>query len=329
MPLVNIKITEALVSWMPPPDPNGIILSYTVTAVPLRLVESSLSSSRRRRQVESDPEIERCLLFLNGTEGNETDRLADGTVTSTVYGTVHQASLTSLRKINASCTFRLLCSFIVPYTIYEFVVQATTVVGTSNSSIPRQFSTREGGKTICIIMQILRYSFFVVPSYVEGLVGSTLDSSTIIISWTSPPCPNDYLIGYYIYYTMDSNGDQRRKAFFNSSEYTEGTLMDTSGQLRYRIRGLTPQNTYRIHVRAFSNSSVGSVDTEISVELKISITAPVTVTGDDGRPINVIDTSSSGISSLTFFLPTASALATASGFTEVMYVHKIANWLQL
>ena len=167
--------------------------------------------------------------------------------------------------------------------------------------------------------------FFVVPSYVEGLVGSTLDSSTIIISWTSPPCPNDYLIGYYIYYTMDSNGDQRRKAFFNSSEYTEGTLMDTSRQLRYIIRGLTPQNTYRIHVRAFSNSSVGSVDTEISVELKISITAPVTITDNNGRPVNVIDTSSSGISSLTFFLPTASALATASGFTEVMYVHKIAN----
>ena len=147
-----------------------------------------------------------------------------------------------------------------------------------------------------------------MPSSVENLIGGALDSTKIILLWVSPSCPNGILSGYHVYYIENDNEDER----LNSSVYTNETLLVTSAQLKYIVSDLTPLITYRIYVRAFSDSFLGSVDTEISVELKISITAPVTVTGDDGRPINVIDTSSSGISSLTFFLPTASALATAS-----------------
>ena len=221
------------------------------------------------------------------------------------------------------CVPFIYCSFFfssVPFSFYEFYIEATTVVGTSMPSSSQTFATINDGKhykhTLFYLFIIVSL-VIVVPSYVENLVGSTLDSRTIILSWFSPPCPNDYILGYHIYYIVDEDGSQKRKEI-DSSQYSNETMLATSGQLVYSITGLTPQRTYRIHVRAFSDAFIGSVDKEISVELKISVTTPVAVTDENGRPVSVADTTTTGISSITFFLPTAASFARAANLNEIM-----------
>ena len=57
----TITTTSAVISWDPPPDPNGVIISYTVQYVAV----SMAAGGRRRRQVgELLPE---CIF---GGEGN-------------------------------------------------------------------------------------------------------------------------------------------------------------------------------------------------------------------------------------------------------------------
>ena len=140
---------------------------------------------------------------------------------------------------------------------------------------------------------------------------------TIILSWFSPSCPNGNILGYHIYYIADEDGSQKRKEI-DSSQYSNETILATSDHLVYSITGLTPQRIYRIHVRAFSDAFIGSVDKDISVELRISVSAPVTVTDQNGRPVSVADTTTTGISSITFFLPTAASIARAANLSEVM-----------
>ena len=96
VPREDIGSTEVLVRWEPPVNPNGIILSYTVTANALRAADSTLPSSlgqRKRREV--DTEVQRCLDYLIQTD-NQTERLNNGTVVVSVPGNTHQALLTPL-----------------------------------------------------------------------------------------------------------------------------------------------------------------------------------------------------------------------------------------
>uniref|UniRef100_A0A1X7SE74 Fibronectin type-III domain-containing protein n=1 Tax=Amphimedon queenslandica TaxID=400682 RepID=A0A1X7SE74_AMPQE len=206
VPEEDIKSTEALVKWNPPPNANGVILEYKVIAFPLRPNNSSLNidSSRRRRQAPLESQVQRCLNFLIQTD-NGTERAENGTVLVTVPGTTLQAELTNL----------------LPFSFYEFYVEASTQVGTSIPSSSQTFATLNDA-----------------PSNVENLVGSTLDSGTIILSWFSPPCPNDLILGYDIYYIVDEDGSQKRKEI-DSSQYSNETLLATSGQLVYSITGLT------------------------------------------------------------------------------------------
>ena len=90
VPLSDIGSTFAIVSWSPPPNPNGVIENYTVTAQPISYVNSSLARVRTSR----------CLRYL------QRKRL----IVVNTNGTVTSVNLTGLCRFNKSLSFKLLYS---------------------------------------------------------------------------------------------------------------------------------------------------------------------------------------------------------------------------
>ena len=77
-----ITATSAVVGWGPPPDANGVIISYTVNFVIVDLVteaSGNMSGSRRRRQVGNS--IMECV--VGGGDNIDRTVTVDGTHTST------------------------------------------------------------------------------------------------------------------------------------------------------------------------------------------------------------------------------------------------------
>lgn len=78
----NIDSTSALVSWSPPDDPNGMIVSYDVEYSPVRFNESVFSTSgRRRRQVFVDQSVINCANSLNLSNNGSNVITVEGTRT--------------------------------------------------------------------------------------------------------------------------------------------------------------------------------------------------------------------------------------------------------
>lgn len=73
---VDISYTAVRVSWDPPPDPNGIIQSYTVNFV---LLSTTLSPESRRKRTEDI--AEECV--VGGVESIDRNKTVGGHVTST------------------------------------------------------------------------------------------------------------------------------------------------------------------------------------------------------------------------------------------------------
>ena len=81
----DINTTTALVGWLPPPDPNGIILNYTVRYVAVSM--AAAGEGRRRRQAGSVI-LPECILGGQGNI-NRTQRVA-GTETSLLLTNLSQ-----------------------------------------------------------------------------------------------------------------------------------------------------------------------------------------------------------------------------------------------
>ena len=88
VPLSGITSRSAIIQWIPPPYSNGIIVNYTVTATPLGIINSSLSS-RRKRQINIGVEVIRCLTFLQ----------LNTTVVVSTDSTVTMINVTDLGKL--------------------------------------------------------------------------------------------------------------------------------------------------------------------------------------------------------------------------------------
>ena len=101
----NITATSALVSWGPPPDANGVIISYTVNFVIVELVteaSGNVSGSRRKRQVGNS--IMECVVG----SGDNVDRnvTVDGNQTSTTLSDLSELEV-CLSDLIISCrTFK-------------------------------------------------------------------------------------------------------------------------------------------------------------------------------------------------------------------------------
>ena len=126
------------------------------------------------------------------------------------------------------------------------------------------------------------------------------------------------LSGYKIYY---KEGSTPQTGLISSQNYSLIVLRDTSGNLSHTINGVTAGNSYLIHVRAFSEQSnnielLGDVNREVLVETNTMRT--VVNTDINGNPINILDYTSTSISSISTVLPSVQAFANATGITRVM-----------
>ena len=63
---VNVTTTTALINWAPPPDPNGIVLSYAVRYVVVSMASGGGIQQTRRRQT-GGVIVPECIM---GGEGN-------------------------------------------------------------------------------------------------------------------------------------------------------------------------------------------------------------------------------------------------------------------
>ena len=126
------------------------------------------------------------------------------------------------------------------------------------------------------------------------------------------------LSGYKIYY---KEGSTPQTGLISSQDYSTIVLRNTSGNLSHTINGVTAGNSYLIHVRAFSEQSnniklLGDVNREVLVETNTMRT--VVNTDINGNPINILDYTSTSISSISTVLPSVQAFANATGITRVM-----------
>ena len=126
------------------------------------------------------------------------------------------------------------------------------------------------------------------------------------------------LSGYKIYY---KEGSTPQTGLISSQNYSIIVLKDTSSFLSYTIEGLRAGNSYLIHVRAFSEQPnntelLGEINREILV--KINTMRTVVNTDINGNPINILDYTSTSISSISTVLPSAQVFANSTGISHVM-----------
>ena len=146
-------------------------------------------------------------------------------------------------------------------------------------------------------------------------MGTPQTSRSIVIFWRSPPCPNSFITGYYIYYRIGTN---IQTGIINSQGYINRPLLSTEASLTYILEGLIPGQSYLIHVRAISRDSlVGEANNEIVVVIRSGIPV-IPLTDSDGNPVQSADQSTSSFtSSLSVVLPTATAFAQAVGISNL------------
>ena len=129
-------------------------------------------------------------------------------------------------------------------------------------------------------MCYLSYYIFlitIVPGAVSDLSGLTKNTTSILVYWNPPSCPNGPVDGYYLYY-RESNVSQYSAISsigYNRTELIAANLTN----LFHILGGLTPRESYAVHVRAVSNGSnghflFGEADREILIQINDQIVLP-------------------------------------------------------
>ena len=103
------------------------------------------------------------------------------------------------------------------------------------------------------------YYYIADPGAVEDLNGLSQSSTSVLITWSFPPCPNGEITGYIVYY-RETNATQYSN--IDSTDYSRSEIIPVT---YYVINNLTPNSRYAIHVRAVSNESIGEADVEINI----------------------------------------------------------------
>ena len=201
-PVDNADITSssAVVTWNPPIDPNGVVLSYTVNFAAVSMVNSAPQDTGRRRRQTSVVTSE-CIL------GGEMNIDRNITVVETT------ATLTNLSECTYFITFRLVVSLaafgvsilLAPDTVYEFRVQAETTVGAGPFSTSRSFTTREDGMEIQLQFPVsmnlnstYSHAPHLVPTEPRELTISYLNSTALEVTWQNPLCGYGVRRGYTV-----------------------------------------------------------------------------------------------------------------------------------
>ena len=157
-------------------------------------------------------------------------------------------------------------------------------------------------------MLISSYNLVLIaPGVVEDLDAFAQTSTSIIVSWNNPLCPNGNIQSFIVYYRA-SNVTQSPN--ISSVGYYNTSVASTHAV----IEDLIPNNIYTIHVRAVSENGMnGEAGEEVLVRLTDIATLPNTIIS------RLSGETKDGVDYIEIGLPTESDFDSI-GITNITYV---------
>lgn len=150
----------------------------------------------------------------------------------------------------------------------------------------------------------------IVRGAVLNLTGIVRNSTSVVIQWRAPLCPNGQINSYRVYYRK-TNATQSLPIHSNS-EYSSIVINSSNLVISTIVDGLASLETYAFHVRALSiENEPGLVDAEILITLS---SLQISLVGGDLE--DVVNRVSVGATELTIGLPSTELLATI-GITNI------------
>ncbi|XP_077962457.1 receptor-type tyrosine-protein phosphatase delta isoform X27 [Gasterosteus aculeatus] len=150
----------------------------------------------------------------------------------------------SYKEIDGVATTRYSVGGLSPYSDYEFRVVAVNNIGRGPPSESIEAKTAEQAPSTA-------------PRQVRGHMLST---TTAVIHWDEPEEANGQIMGYRVYYTMDSAQDVN---------YWEKQIVRGSNFVT--IQGLIPNKTYYIKVLAYTSVGDGPLSADLQIIAKTGV----------------------------------------------------------
>ncbi|KAM4564826.1 receptor-type tyrosine-protein phosphatase delta isoform 1-T1 [Fundulus diaphanus] len=148
------------------------------------------------------------------------------------------------KEIDGVATTRYSVGGLSPYSDYEFMVVAVNNIGRGPPSESIEAKTAEQA-----------------PSTAPRLVrGHMMSATTAVIQWDEPEEPNGQIMGYRVYYTMDSS----QHVNLWEKQIVRGSNFVT-------IQGLIPNKTYFIKVLAYTSVGDGPLSPELQIIAKTGV----------------------------------------------------------
>nr|XP_033961740.1 receptor-type tyrosine-protein phosphatase delta-like isoform X26 [Pseudochaenichthys georgianus] len=153
------------------------------------------------------------------------------------------------KEIDGVATTRYSVGGLSPYSDYEFRVVAVNNIGRGPPSESIEAKTAEQAPSTA-------------PRQVRGHMLST---TTAVIHWEEPEAPNGQIMGYRVYYTLDSTQhvNQWEKQIVREANFAT-------------IQGLIPNKTYYIRVLAYTSVGDGPLSNDIQIIAKTGVPAQPT-----------------------------------------------------
>nr|XP_043877779.1 receptor-type tyrosine-protein phosphatase S-like isoform X20 [Solea senegalensis] len=148
------------------------------------------------------------------------------------------------KEIDGVATTRYSVGGLSPYSDYEFRVVAVNNIGRGPPSESIEAKTAEQAPSTA-------------PRQVRGHMLST---TTAVIHWDEPEEPNGQIMGYRVYYTMDS----AQHVNLWEKQIVRGSNFVT-------IQGLIPNKTYYIKVLAYTSVGDGPLSTDLQIIAKTGV----------------------------------------------------------
>ncbi|XP_015249166.1 PREDICTED: receptor-type tyrosine-protein phosphatase delta isoform X37 [Cyprinodon variegatus] len=148
------------------------------------------------------------------------------------------------KEIDGVATTRYSVGGLSPYSDYEFRVVAVNNIGRGPPSESIEAKTAEQAPSTA-------------PRQVRGHM---MSATTAVIQWDEPEEPNGQIMGYRVYFTMDSN----QHVNLWEKQIVRGTNFVT-------IQGLIPNKTYYIKVLAYTSVGDGPLSPELQIIAKTGV----------------------------------------------------------
>ncbi|XP_010789504.1 receptor-type tyrosine-protein phosphatase delta isoform X27 [Notothenia coriiceps] len=153
------------------------------------------------------------------------------------------------KEIDGVATTRYSVGGLSPYSDYEFRVVAVNNIGRGPPSDSIEAKTAEQAPSTA-------------PRQVRGHMLST---TTAVIHWEEPEAPNGQIMGYRVYYTLDST---QHVNLWEKQIVREANFAT--------IQGLIPNKTYYIRVLAYTSVGDGPLSNDIQIIAKTGVPAQPT-----------------------------------------------------